>query len=367
MEEQHGSGEQHAHQHEYHEQKKGPLEKIPLPLLIAGVGVLCLIAGYALAAFAMTPAQPAQPTATPTATAAELAAIENKASVYLTSMVALQAGSEGITVEATNASEYKGIYAMDIAVMDGAQVLQTGTVYVSRDVSTLIIGNAFDLETPPPSPSPVPSPSPIPKVAKPDAQVFVMSFCPYGVQAEQGLSPVARILGANMTIEPHFIIYDSGFCSTYGMSLEQCCFANTTLCSLHGVKEADEDARQLCILRDYNKTAWWDYVDYVNANCTLGTIETCWMQAANATKLNATAIASCAAADGAKLLESEKTLGDSLGISSSPTILLNGMDYAGGSSPEGFKNEFCNAFIDPPAACSLTLSEAEASASGSCG
>ena len=357
--------EENVHPERAHgSQAKDPLEKIPLPLLVAIVGVVCLIIGYAAAAFTARPAATPTPTPQPVIGLSE---VKQTVATYLTSLLALQPGAEGVTVEATTAQESKGLYVVDLNIKQNGQVVQTGKAYVTKDGSTLILGNEFNLTEALPSPSPVASPSPIPKVAKPKAQVFVMSFCPYGKQAEQGVSPVARILGENMTIEPHFIVYDSDFCSAYGMSQAQCCFANTTLCSLHGTKEATEDARQLCVLRDYNKTAWWDYVDYVNANCSIDTIETCWKQAANATKLNATKIEACSAKDGAALLESEKTLGDSLEVSSSPTILLNGMPYAGGRSPEGFKTGFCDSFLNPPAACNLTLSEAQAASSGSCG
>ena len=36
---------------------------------------------------------------------------------------------------------------------------------------------------------------------------YVMSYCPYGNQAEDGMSPVAALLNDKINFEPHYVIY----------------------------------------------------------------------------------------------------------------------------------------------------------------
>lgn len=60
------------------------------------------------------------------------------------------------------------------------------------------------------------------KTDKPVAQLYVMSFCPYGIQAETTMKPVVDLLGSKVSIEPHFIVS----------------VKDDTVTSLHGYNEA---------------------------------------------------------------------------------------------------------------------------------
>ena len=74
------------------------------------------------------------------------------------------------------------------------------------------------------------------KSARPSVELFVMSFCPYGVQAENAMGPVVDLLGSKADIKIRFIATVNGA-------------TPDTVRSLHGLSEAKEDLRQLCIMR----------------------------------------------------------------------------------------------------------------------
>jgi hypothetical protein len=72
-------------------------------------------------------------------------------------------------------------------------------------------------------------------------------------------------------------------------------------------------------------------------------------------------------------LTAEKTLGDKLKVSGSPTIFVEGDSYSGARTAEGFKIALCDKFDTKPSECSQTLAgapttaAAAATATGGCG
>jgi hypothetical protein len=114
---------------------------------------------------------------------------------------------------------------------------------------------------------------PAPKSDKPLVELFVMSFCPYGVQAEEVMKPVADLLGDKADIRVRFI-----------SSLETDDLNDVK--ALHGVIEGKENARQLCVADTYNKEAQWKYIMNINESCYPiyrngdAEYEACWKKAA---------------------------------------------------------------------------------------
>jgi len=360
------SHEPHEHSHAHHEEQshyygkneKRKGDKTKLAIAIVAIAVVLV------AAFLLTRGGSQAPAASPTPTAPAGAKVDSD-SLKIKVKNFLEANflaEQGLTTEIANITEKNGVYDVYTKILKDGKVVEQTSVYVTLDGKKILLGGAMDLV----DATPVPSPSPIAKLERPKLEFFVMSFCPYGKLAEQGVGPVARLLGAKADFEPHYIIYGPEFCSAYGMTPEQCCFANTTLCSLHGVNEANEDARQLCVLRDF-KSGFWNYVDYVNANCSLDNIESCWKDAAKSAGVNATKVGECFAKDGAALLAAEKAFGDSKQVSASPTVFLNGVVFKSKLSPEEFKTGVCDSFKTTPTECGNTLSNETAAASGSCG
>ncbi len=193
-------------------------------------------------------------------------------------------------------------------------------------------------------------PQEIPKTDKPIVQLFVMSFCPYGIQAENAMKPVVDLLGSKVTIEPHFIVSVSG----------------TAVSSLHGDYEAKEDMRQACILKNYGQIVFWNYVDYINNNCNKNNLDSCWKDAAKNASVDFTKIESCVTSEGLNLMKTEETLSNQNGVSGSPTLIINGVISNSGRTPEAYKQAICSAFSTQPSECSQTLSSTGSTTTGGC-
>jgi len=81
----------------------------------------------------------------------------------------------------------------------------------------------------------------LPKTDKPTIDLFVMSYCPYGVQAEQAMLPVMELLGDEADINIRFVYY-----------------------AMHDWTEIEENTRQYCIQKEEPDK----YIDYLS--CFVG-------------------------------------------------------------------------------------------------
>jgi len=286
----------------------------------------------------------------------------NRTVSYINELLAGQA-----TAKVLNVTENLGMYKISLSL--GSQVYES---YMTKDGKALF-PSAYDLSNWTPSavnPTPsqtTPNTTAYPKSDKPNMQFFVMAFCPYGQQAETGLKGAFDALGNSVDWEPHYVIYDNYCAGGRCNAADYCSDANQTYCSMHGIKELNEDVRQLCIWKYYNSSVWWNYVSAVNSRCSVGDIDTCWLGVANSTGINATKISACQLNESAQLLANDKQVGDILSVQGSPTLFLNGQSYSGGRSPEAIKTALCGAFSNPPASCGTTLSSNESAANGGCG
>lgn len=190
----------------------------------------------------------------------------------------------------------------------------------------------------------------IPKTDKPVVQLFVMSFCPYGTQAEAIIEPVIALLGDKITFEPHFIVSVSG----------------DQIQSLHGQYEVDENIRQACVFK-YNKDKWWTYVNYINEKCFSSNLDICWKESANQAGLDVASIETCFNDEGFALMQAESDLSNKNGVSGSPTLIINGVTYSGARTTEAYKDAICSAFNTEPSECAQEITATTTSeASGSC-
>jgi len=192
----------------------------------------------------------------------------------------------------------------------------------------------------------------IPATETPDVKMFVMSFCPFGQQAEEKLKPVQDLFGDKVIIEPHFVINDLSKREERSSG----CLKNNTLCSLHGINELNEDIRQMCIWK-YYQNKWWDYVLCINENCDQDNVETCWKGCAESTEISATKIRACQELEGIELAEKDRELSEDLQAFSSPTIIINNATYQGEKTPEMLKKGICKGFKEPPSECETKLTE----------
>lgn len=192
------------------------------------------------------------------------------------------------------------------------------------------------------------------KADKAKVELFVMGFCPYGVIAEQAMAPVYTLLGKKADINIRYIA------SVEGNDIKN-------VQSLHGPIEGIEDARQLCVLKNYNKDVLWKYVSAINKDCYPvyrdgeETYAKCWKTAAKNAGADVDKISTCIEKEGASLIQKEDTLAKSYGVSGSPTLVINGETVNAERTADGYKTAICNGFKTKPAECSKKLSTTDAS------
>lgn len=277
-----------------------------------------------------------------------------KAISYINALMQGQA-----TATLVNASEQNGIYKIDISI-DGEET----SVYVTKDGAMMLAG-AYDLTRQLPAASSGSSnegsgsSAGYPKSDKPLVELFVMSFCPYGVQAENAMKPVVDLLGDSADFKIKFIVNVAG---TTPDSVQ----------SLHGAPEAMEDLRQVCVRENYNQSTLWAYVSEINENCysiyrNATAMDACWRAAAEEAGINATLVESCVNETAVIAISEDEADAEAYRVTGSPTLIINGQHYSGSRSSEAFKTAICSAFNTPPAACNQTLSSTASQASGGCG
>lgn len=263
----------------------------------------------------------------------------------------------GQTASVTSVNESNGMYLVSLSI-NGQNA---GSIYVSKDGNYLILGSVLDMNKPLPKPSNEPAASAeIPKSDKPVVELFVMSFCPYGVQVEQVMAPVVSLLGDRADFMIRFI-------GSIGDTLD-------SVQSLHGSVEGKEDIRQLCVAKNYDTPTYWKYLSYINTNCYPmyrggeAAYDACWKSAAQNASIDVSKIESCIASEGVSLMKAESAAADSYGVSGSPTLVINGLQYNSARTSEAYKTAICDAFNTPPAECGQTLSATGgASPTGGCG
>ena len=202
----------------------------------------------------------------------------------------------------------------------------------------------------------------VPGDNKPQVDFFVMSFCPYGNQAEELLKPVYDELKGKAVFHPRYVIYTQGtgcYTDTDG----------TQLCSLHGGQELNQDVREMCVYNDQGEQAWFDFALAMNDKCTAQNADTCWTDVAKGLGLDTDKIQSCFDANKLTYARQELELNQALGVSGSPTLFFEGQLYNGARTSSGYQSALCAGFDgQKPAGCSVTLDEsaAAATAQGSC-
>ncbi|MFH1589454.1 MAG: hypothetical protein ABIB43_02720 [archaeon] len=199
---------------------------------------------------------------------------------------------------------------------------------------------------------------------KPQIDFFVMSYCPYGNQAEEGIAPVFDILGEKAYFNPRYVIY-----SNYGTGYPDYCLdEDSVLCSMHTVVELNQDIREACVAKYYGMQEWFDFALAMNSECTSSNADTCWKGVADSLNLDKVAIGACESDEGYELMAANKALGDKLGVRGSPTVFIDGIAYNGARTAAGYLGALCAAFEDAPAECDSVVAEptTAAPAAGTC-
>lgn len=265
----------------------------------------------------------------------------------------------GTEVSIKEIIEEEGLYKLKVAVSGrdvDAYMTKGLTLFFPNPVAMTEVAGAATEPTQPTTPQE------LPKSEKPSVQLFTMSYCPYGNQAEATMKPVVDLLGDAVTVEPHYVIYENyqGGGPTY------CIDPNSKFCSMHGAAELNQDLRELCIFNN-QRAKFWAYLEKVNADCTVSNIETCWKTAADAVSVNTAQVESCFKTNSLTYAQAEKDLGAKYNVTGSPTLVINGVTYEGDRTADAYKTAICSAFNTPPSACSTVLSSTtSATSSGGC-
>jgi hypothetical protein len=204
-----------------------------------------------------------------------------------------------------------------------------------------------------------PQATPVPvKSERPVVDLYVMSFCPYGTQAESIMSPVVDLLMLKTDIRIRYITTITG--STVD-----------SVKSLHGMPEAKEDLQQICINKYYPEK-FWAYLNTFNNACypawsNANVLASCRKNTTEALFIDSTKIDACAdGTEGLTLLRADEAASAKDRAAASPMLFINGVLYSGARTPEAYKQAICNSFDVIPAECSTILSSASASSAGKC-
>ena len=178
----------------------------------------------------------------------------------------------------------------------------------------------------------------------PTLDAFIVSQCPFGLQMQRILVPVAEALNGKANIIVRYI----GDVS------------NGKVTSMHGDKEAQENLRQICI-REEQPAKYWDYVTcFIKAGDTEGCLE----------EAGVDDLSKCMSGAGIEYAEADFNLADEyFGTKNigSPKLALNGKEADefkyGGRTANAVKQMVCSAFTDVPAECNEGLETSNAATS----
>ena len=203
--------------------------KSPLLITIHAIGILIIISAIVTNGFTVMP---------------RLGSVKNypatkKAMEFVVKQI--DQFSPGSKVELVKATLKKGLIALDIKIDEEAM-----EGYVTRDGS-LFFPQAIPLVT-----EKVKT-TKIKKTDVVDVKMFTMTYCPFGLEAETAMIPVAKLLGTSADIVPHYVIYTNY--PSPDKYTEYCSDGEGKYCSMHGIEELNQGVRELCVYK-YMKSSF---------------------------------------------------------------------------------------------------------------
>lgn len=268
---------------------------------------------------------------------------------------------DNATVRVDKITDEGSLYLIDTTILLNGEVVQEAPVYATKDGKKLIVGTVMNLsnDLPKASPTPTPAPVEVEKMERPHVEVFVMSYCPYGMQMQKAIAPVQALLNESADIELKFVGY-----------------------TMHGETEIIENTRQYCVEKEYNSTIQWKYVKcFIDAGTGDAASASCMTNLSIDTeKINACVNATHTemkidpkSSETYPIYPIHKTDADKYGVRGSPTLIINGVEVPTGGAgmtartPEALKTAICNAYVNAPDECNVTLDSSGSAVVGSCG
>jgi hypothetical protein len=183
------------------------------------------------------------------------------------------------------------------------------------------------------------TPTEVVKSDKPKVEAFVFAYCPYGLQFEKAFLPAYNLLKNKADMNIVFIG------------------------AMHGEYEKTESLRQLCIQKEYGKDKLMAYLDKFVVDTAIGACSSninCSKPLAEAImsglNIDVDKVNDCMDEDAEALYDADGTKASSLGISGSPTFVINGAEVQVSRTADSIKKAVCDAFNTAPAECSQNLS-----------
>jgi hypothetical protein len=152
--------------------------------------------------------------------------------------------------------------------------------------------------------------------------MFVMSQCPYGMQAMIAANDVVDHFGKDITLNVHFIGGIEG----------------DKLSSMHGPGEVDEDLREICAGTKYDKNH--QFTKYLACR-SKSPRDPAWQACAKSSGMDEKVIQKCFDGEGKALLRKSFEFANSLKIGASPTFLSNNRREFNAVDAATLQKQFC--------------------------
>lgn len=271
--------------------------------------------------------------------------------------------SDGTKATSSEIKNENGVYSFVLTVQG-----QNYDAYVTKNGKLLFaqgIPQAIELDKPLGNNSQ--APAEVKKTDKPDLKIFVMSYCPYGLQAQKMYLPVYDLLKDKAAMGIYFVNY-----------------------AMHGKKEIDENLRQYCIQKEQSDK-FASYLKCFTADtkytsCTTGDCVADFGKCLNSSGVDQAKLNACIAAADKQFnvtadyndkttwlsetypkFEVNNDLNVQYNVQGSPTVILNDVDVSNNigndRSPEKLKQVICAAFNTEPEECKTSLSTDQPSTS----
>jgi hypothetical protein len=191
-------------------------------------------------------------------------------------------------------------------------------------------------------------PEEVSKSDKPSVELFVMSYCPYGTQAQKGILPAVSALGDKIDFKLKFVDY-----------------------IMHDKKEIDENLRQFCIGEEDPQKLSEYLTCFLKAG--EGTEESCMASASVSKEKVSTCMASADKEfDVTKNYEDKDSWrggrfpvfgvhsqeNEAYGVKGSPALVINKTKVESARDSESYLKTICSAFEEAPEECQMKLSSA---------
>jgi hypothetical protein len=303
--------EKHEHEHHAHKSEGLTIKKSDLWKSIATVLAILLVVSLYFN-FAVRPNSGG---------GAALAA--NEAATKAVTFINNNLLQPGTTAKLVNVTKKDNLYLINIDIR--GKNFETYTTYDGALLFPSAVDMTLPIEKPATAEETAP-PAEVTKSDKPVVELFVMTYCPFGTQAEKGIIPAIDAVKDAASVTIRFVHY-----------------------FMHGDKEEQETYTQICI-REEQASKFLPYLKcFLEAGDSAGCV--------TKTGVDSAALATCKTAKAKDYYAVDSALSNKYGVQGSPTLVINGgqADFYP-RSPAIALSTICSAFNTQPTECSQKLS-----------